>query len=291
MRTEAEMLDLIVETAIDDDRIRAVIMNGSRVNPNIRRDPFQDFDIVYFVTDVRSFKEDPEWIQRFGELMILQLPEDMQDPPPAIEGGFAYLMQFKDGNRIDLSIYPLEKVPERTRDSLTVVLVDKDELLGSLPPSSEKTYLPSPPTAKSFGDCCNEFWWVSPYVAKGLWRRQVIYAKSFLDCVLREELMKMLVWQIGIKSNFSVNPGKFGKYFSDFLEPELWQLLLATYAGSDYAETWDALMAMGELFRKSAISVAYEMGFTYPMEDDRRVSSYLAHVRKLPSDAAEIYSD
>ena len=37
MRTEAEMLDLIVETAIDDDRIRAVIMNGSRVNPNIRR--------------------------------------------------------------------------------------------------------------------------------------------------------------------------------------------------------------------------------------------------------------
>ncbi len=30
MRTEKEMLDLIINTAIEDERIRAVIMNGSR---------------------------------------------------------------------------------------------------------------------------------------------------------------------------------------------------------------------------------------------------------------------
>ena len=29
MRTEKEMLDLIINTAIEDERIRAVIMNGS----------------------------------------------------------------------------------------------------------------------------------------------------------------------------------------------------------------------------------------------------------------------
>ena len=49
MRSEQEILDLIVNTARDDERIRAVIMNGSRVNPNAPRDVFQDFDVVYLV--------------------------------------------------------------------------------------------------------------------------------------------------------------------------------------------------------------------------------------------------
>ncbi len=43
------MLDLIINTAKEDERIRAVIMNGSRVNPNVKRDCFQDYDIIYVV--------------------------------------------------------------------------------------------------------------------------------------------------------------------------------------------------------------------------------------------------
>ena len=38
MRNEQEMLELIVNTAKNDARIRAVIMNGSRVNPNAPSD-------------------------------------------------------------------------------------------------------------------------------------------------------------------------------------------------------------------------------------------------------------
>ena len=34
MRSEQEMLDLILSIARRDDRIRVVIMNGSRANPN-----------------------------------------------------------------------------------------------------------------------------------------------------------------------------------------------------------------------------------------------------------------
>ena len=38
MRNEQEMLELIVNTAKNDARIRAVIMNGSRANPNAPSD-------------------------------------------------------------------------------------------------------------------------------------------------------------------------------------------------------------------------------------------------------------
>lgn len=40
MRTEQEMLDLILNTAKEDERIRAVIMNGSRANKNVSKDCF-----------------------------------------------------------------------------------------------------------------------------------------------------------------------------------------------------------------------------------------------------------
>jgi aminoglycoside 6-adenylyltransferase len=283
------MLDLIIGTAQNDERIRAVMMNGSRANPNAPRDIFQDFDIVYFVTEVGSFKNDPNWIDRFGERMILQMPEAMQDPPPQDDGGFTYLIQFMDGNRIDLGLFPIARLAELESDSQTILLLDKDGLFQPFPPPSDQTQLPKPPTAKAFGDCCNEFWWVSPYVAKGLWREEITYAKAMLDEIIRPQLMKMLVWQMGIDTQFSRNPGKSGKYLKRYLEPELWAMLEKTYSDAGYENTWEALYIMGDLFRITAHQVAEHFGFEYPSGDDQRVSAHLRHVRNLPKNAAEIY--
>jgi aminoglycoside 6-adenylyltransferase len=289
MRSEREMLDLILNTARQDERIRAVIMNGSRANPGAAGDIFQDYDIVYIVSDVNSFKNDPDWIDCFGERMILQLPDDMDDPPPMGGDHYAYLMQFSDGNRIDLGIFPAAKLNELEKDSLSVLLLDKDGIIGSLPPADESGYLPKPPTAKQYADCCNEFWWVSPYVAKGLWREEITYAKVMLDQFVRDQLMKMLTWYIGVKTEFSINPGKFGKYYEKYLEPELWEMLLKTYADASYDSNWQALFAMGELFRKIALQVADHFGYEYPTGDDEKVSAHMRHVRSLPKDAKEIY--
>jgi aminoglycoside 6-adenylyltransferase len=289
MRSEQEMLALILTTAREDDRIRAVVMNGSRANPDAPRDFFQDFDIVYLVTDPAPFTRNLEWIKRFGEMMILQLPDDMQDPPPDPESDYGYLMQFADGNRIDLTIVPLERVGNLGKDSQSILLLDKDGIVPPFPPASDRDYLPKPPTAKAFDDCCNEFWWVSAYVAKGLWRREFTYARQMLDQYVREQLMKMLAWYAGMKTGFARSPGKYGKYLKDFLEPDLWDLLLKTYADAEYDHTWEALFAIGEIFRRVAIAVAGHFGFEYPDGDDQRVSAHLRHVRALPDDAPEMY--
>jgi aminoglycoside 6-adenylyltransferase len=289
MRSEQTILNLILETARQDARIRAVVMNGSRANPNAPRDPFQDFDIVYFVEDIAPFRRNFEWIRRFGELMILQTPEDMQDPPPAEDGAYGYLMQFMDGNRIDLGFSPLSRIAECVSDSQSIVLLDKDGIIPPLPPASDGDYLPKPPTAKAFADCCNEFWWVSPYVAKGLWRGEILYARYMLEHALRVELMKMVTWRIGQRTQFSANPGKYGKYVQRYLQPDEWALLLQSCPDGSSEQTWEALFAAGKLFRQLALQVAGQAGFDYAHEDDRRVSAHLAHVRSLPREAQEIY--
>jgi aminoglycoside 6-adenylyltransferase len=283
------MLALILDTAKADERIRAVIMNGSRANPNAPRDNFQDFDIVFLVDDPAAFRGDPAWFDRFGDRMILQFPEDMGDIAPDPHAAFSCLMQFMDGNRIDLWLYPLAEYKTKPRDSLSLLLLDKDGSLGLFEPAGERDYLPKPPTAKQFSDCCNEFWWVCPYAAKGLWRGEMTYARSMLDQAVREQLMKMLTWHIGIRTDYQANPGKFGKYFQKFLEPEWWQMLMETYADHRPESAWDALFRMGDLFRMAARDIADHYGFAYPEEDDRRVSRHLRHVQMLPRDAREMY--
>lgn len=289
MRSEEEMLTLITTIAEGDERIRAVMLNGSRVNPAAKRDIFQDYDIVYFVTELDAFIADATWPHRFGEIMIMQLPEAMIDPPPMNDGHFAYLMQFMDGNRIDLTLFPLALLANFRPESLSRMLLDKDGLFPNLPPAADSDYRPTPPTAKAFADCCNEFWWVATYVAKGLWRTELPYAKALLDGAMRDQLLKMLTWHVGVKTDFQQGPGKFGKALQRLLEPELWTLVEQTYADSDEASNWAALLTMCDLFRQTAVPLAAQFGLPYPHDDDQRVSAHLRHVRDLPKTATSMY--
>lgn len=288
MRTEQEMMDLILCVAGRDERVRAVALNGSRTNPNARRDLFQDYDVVYIVTELAPYLADPDWIDVFGERLIMQLPDTMSLIPGKQMTRFAYLMLFADGNRIDLTLVPLDEAEAYAReDKLTVILLDKDGRMPALPPPTDEDYRVRPPTAAMFNDCCNEFWWVAPYVAKGLWRRELPYALWHMENVIRPMLLQMLEWQAGIETGFSVSLGKCRKYLEQYLDPESWQALLATYSGAAYDPLWDALFAAGELFDRVGSFVGAHFGYDYPRQDGERVMAFLARVRTLPPGATQ----
>ncbi len=289
MRSEQEMFDLIINTAKNDERVRAVILNGSRANPNAPRDFFQDYDIVYVVRDVGSFTADHGWIKIFGALMILQMPNLMQLIPMPPGRNFTYLMQFADGNRIDLTLVPVDKVLGIERESQSILLLDKDGLIPPFMPASDADFIIRKPKGKVFQDCCNEFWWLCPYVAKGIWREELPYAMQMFNKYLRDELIRMTEWYIGVRTGFAVSAGKHGKYFGKYLEGEIWEMYLQTYADANYGHLWDALFAAGDLFRLLAINVADALGFQYPYDDDRCVSAHLEHVKELPRNAREMY--
>lgn len=290
MRTEKEMLDLIINTAKEDERIRAVIMNGSRVNPNVKKDCFQDYDIIYVVKDIQSFTCNHSWINRFGEIMIVQMPEEMSLVPADEDGKFPYLMQFMDGNRIDLMLVPVDLINKFIgQDSLSKLLLDKDNCIGEFPPASDKDYVIKNPTEKEFFDCCNEFWWCSTNVGKGLWREELSYAKGMLEGPVRDMLIVMIEWHIGMKTNFTVNTGKFGKHFEQYVEKDTWEQFRKTFSNAEYENIWESFFVMGDLFREVANEIANTYGYQYPQDDDDKVTSYLKHVKVLPKDSTSIY--
>lgn len=278
MRTEEEMYALILSVAKADDRVRAVGMNGSRVNPNAPQDQFQDYDIVYFVAEMDSFIEDPGWVDVFGERVMMQMPEAMAMFPPELGRCFSYLMLFSDGNRLDLMLSPMEKIDEwREEDRLATVLLDKDYRIPDLPPPSDQTFWVKRPSAAFFADCCNEFWWGTTYVAKGLWREEIIYAYDHLQ-LARKMFLKMIEWKVGIQTDFSVSIGKNAKYLPHYIDEELWNTLIASYPLCHEQEIWKALHLLMDAFEENALEVAEALHFRYPLEESKRVRQYIRKI-------------
>lgn len=288
MRSEEEMFEFILGLARQDERVRAVLLDGSRADPKARKDLWQDYDIVYIVTDVDSFKRKPDWIDVFGERMILQLPDDMGESTKKARTSYCYLMQFMDGTRIDLTLYPVDKLDAFEINSYCYPLLDKDGCLHEGPFRDPATYYPTPPTAKECADCCNEFWWCCPYVAKGLWRNEIVYAHHMLDEVVRGELVKMLTWYIGTKTNFLENPGKFGRRFQKLLPTEIWISLMETYASADLESIWNSLFKCCEIFRLAAPEVASYFNYPYQKKEDERVFNFLQKIRSIPNGTDDV---
>lgn len=289
MRTKEQMMNLILGIAANDERVRAVYMNGSRTNPNAPADLFQDYDIVYVVEETASFIAERTWPERFGDILFMQFPDEHPDYPSDKENSYGWLMIFTDGNRLDLTVMTIAHAKENVlEDSLCVILLDKDGILPEIPPSSDETHRVRKPTQAQFTAICNEFWWCLNNVAKGLWRNEPTYAQDMLNKVVRDQLLSMLSLKAGILTDYSVSVGKSGKYLPRWLSAEEWQAYLDTYSGTDITAMWEAVEMMCGLFARTARYVAEKSGFTYNAKEEAGCLSYLQKVRNLPAGSTEL---
>ena len=200
MRTDQEMLDLILQIAIKL-QVEAVALSGSRTNQKIQTDEFQDYDLVYVVDNLDNLTRDISWLDQFGKRIIEQ--------EVTLEHRRLYLMLFEDGNRIDLTLCPQEHMQAWVdSEAAYTVLIDEKGLFESYSPNP-KLYWTAPPSEEEFTASCNEFWWVSAYVVKGICRKQVIYVADHLYGICQQELLKVLAWQVARK--LTTNSTNFSK--------------------------------------------------------------------------------
>src|SRR4030095_5260278 len=189
---------------------------------------------------------------------------------------FSYLMLFKDGNRIDLTLFPKDKLETNFhRDSLTIVWLDKDSIFANIEKSSDKDYLIKRPSERAFLESCNEFWWTTTNVAKGISRNEITYAKEMLETAVRPMFMKIVEWYIGANTNFLVSFGKGGKFMSKHLPGELYSKILLTYSDHQAENNWKSLDGMTDLFGQLAKAVAGKLNFVYYLEEEQNTISYL----------------
>lgn len=292
MRTEKEMIELILKVAEKDERIRAVYLNGSRANPNIAKDIFQDYDIVYVVDETLAFINDKNWIDIFGERLYMQLPDELDNELGLnvnLEQCYGYLIQLADGSRLDLRLMNLDYAKKQIiNDKLVIILRDKDNLLPSISSSTDMDYWVKRPTEIQFRACCNEFWWCLNNVAKGMWREEILYVMDILDSTIRVELKNMLIWYVGIQTDFGVSVGKSGKFLDKYLPKELWERFLKTYTMAKIDSMWEGIFIMCSLFDEIANIISKELKFSYDKAEAKNSLMFLRNAQRLDKYATDV---
>ena len=264
MRTEAEMLDVILKTA-ETLQVEAVAMSGSRTNPKTLKDEFQDYDVVYVVENLDELITDLSWLDQFGKRIIEQ--------EVVLDHRRLYLMLFEDGNRIDLTLCPKEYIKEWVdSEAGFIVLEDPEHLFGPYSQNLER-YWTIPATETDFEKSCNEFWWVSAYVVKGICRNQLTYAIDHLYGICQQELLKILAWRVA-GDRGAVDIGKNYKYLFNYLPAEKEKEFSNMLDFSSLDKITQSLFITMKFFHQEAQFLAQKMGFAYDKEVAEKMMRY-----------------
>jgi len=270
-RSEAQMLRLISQTA-ETLQVEAVAMSGSRTDTKAPKDEFQDYDVVYVVDDLDNLTSDLFWLDQFGTRIIEQ--------HNVLGNRHLYLTLFEDGNRIDLTLCPKNHIQEWVDSEADyTVLKDEKGLFVPYSPNPQR-YWTSPASAIDFEKACNEFWWVSAYVVKGICRKQVIYATDHLYEICQQELLKVLAWQVASDLG-TVDIGKNYKYLFQYLPTEKEKEFSALLDFSSVEKLTQSLFATIQLFHQEAQILAQKMRFYYDKDVAEKMMRYAEE--KLPN--------
>ena len=264
MRTETEMLDVILKTA-ETLQVKAVAMSGSRTNQNAPKDEFQDYDVVYIVDDLDNLTSDLSWLNQFGKRIIEQ--------EVALDHRRLFLMLFEDGNRIDLTLCPKEHIQEWVDSEAGFTVLEDPEHLFEPYSQNLERYWTSPATETNFVKSCNEFWWVSAYVVKGICRNQIIYAIDHLYGICQQEFLKILAWQVA-SARGKVDIGKNYKYLCQYLPAEKEKKFSNLLDFSSIEKLSQSLLATMQLFHREAQKLAQKLGFDYDKEVAEKMIEY-----------------
>ena len=264
MRTETEMLDVILQTA-KTLQVEAVAMSGSRTDTKAPKDEFQDYDVVYIVESLDGLLADLTWLDQFGKRIIEQYN--------VLDHRRLYLLLFEDGNRIDLTLCPKEYIQEWVDSEADYTVLKDEKGLFESYTTSPQRYWTNPASEIEFEKTCNEFWWVSAYVVKGICRKQLLYATDHLYGICHQELLKILAWQVA-SDRGKVDIGKNYKYLFNYLPAEKERQFSNLLDFSSLDKITQSLFATMELFHQETQFLAHKMGFDYDKEVAEKMMRY-----------------
>ncbi len=285
--SETDVLGRLLAWAQPEPAVRAVLMTSSRARPAGPVDVLSDYDLILVVTDAERFRQEEAWQQAYGQPLARWGDQSTEAGLPTSFCGVVYT----DYVKIDYTVWPLALMDRFTQtgvlpaelDAGYRVLLDKDARATGWPAPTLRAYVPARPTAADYQALVEEFGWAATYLAKSLWRDELVFAHWCLDNELRAGVLRRLLeWRLELDHAWSLRPGVQGRRLKQQLPPDLWADLQATFPGPALEDHWAALSATTTLFRRVASEVGAALGYTYSAEIDARMTAFLAAVRTLP---------
>lgn len=247
---EDKNIEMLMEFFNEMSDIRIVVMGGSRVNSTISPDKFQDYDVVFFTDNIQKYRDNPSFLSRFGEILLVTEPDavgqlgELSFPE---QDGYIFLVQYTNGVRIDMQFQALERLESYLQtEPLTKILGDKDGLVKREIVPSDKAYWIAVPTRENFDGTVKEFWWQMNNTLKAILREEFLLAQFYLD-LTRNELLQLMTWRVAFEFGFDRNYGKKFNQVLALLPVADQQVILSSYDTSSKEKVIDSLIGLKKL--------------------------------------------
>jgi len=284
-----DIIPTLIQWATMRSPIRAMLLTSTRAVPNAPIDALSDYDVILIVQDIHPFVADRTWLNDFGDVLVAYWDPIHPDPVFGTDR-CGNVTQYADGLKIDFNLWPVAlfqqiiaaPVLPAELDAGYRVLLDNDHLTDALRSPTFTAYVPKPPSLTTYQTLISDFLSDAPYVAKCLWRDELLPAKWCLDYDMKHICLRQLLeWRMEIDHDWSVTAGSLGKGLKSRLPPDIWAKVEQTYVGASVADNWDALAHTMALFRQVAVEVGEHLGYAYPHDLHQRVSAYVDHIKQL----------
>ena len=275
MVPQTGLLEQIVNYGKGDARISAVVLIGSHARAEVPADVFSDLDVVLVVDEPEPFLFTNSWLEQIGTLRLSFVE-------PTIGGDLERRVVFDDAMDVDFLILSRATVHAALSggeaNALLCrgyrVLLDKTgydwPLLEPVP--TDRYEIPS---ADTFGNLVQDFWFHAMWSTKKWLRGQLWVAKYCIDAYMKTKLL----WMIEQYEHAVHGPeydtwfgGRFLDRWAD--EPVISGL---TQSFATYSETAlpSALFATMDLFRTLARHVSEAYQLPYPVATDTYSSGWV----------------
>jgi aminoglycoside 6-adenylyltransferase len=281
----------IIQWAEARAEIRAVLLTSTRAVSGARVDALSDYDVILIVQSIQPFVEDRTWIHDFGDVLVVYWDPIYPERTFGIEM-IANVTQYADGLKIDFTLQPVrlfEKIVAAPTlpaelDAGYRVLLDKDQLTTSMLPPTGSSYIPKQPSRETYLTLINDFFSEVPYVAKCLWRDELLPAKWCLDYDMKHTYLRQLLeWRAEIDHNWSVPIGSLGKGLKKYLPTDIWTQFEETFVGARLEDNWEALAKIMTFLRHVAVEVGERLEYEYPDDVHQRVIAYVERIKQMKS--------
>lgn len=237
----------VVGWATDDPNIRLVVVTGSFARGS--HDELSDLDIELYVRDPTLFLDETAWYERFGEVLVTEALENPDLHPTR-------LVYYVDA-KIDFMIASTAALAEGiSYDGPFLVGLDKDGRAGRLEP----TVGVAAPSSDEFRISIEWFYAAALQYAKAAVREDPWPMKT-RDVDLKEQLLRMIEWDYGVRTGWAARPPHNGSRIADWAEHDVSGALAACWAGLSVPASVEALRRSIDLFNEVSARVAAALGF------------------------------
>lgn len=284
MRTEQEIIKIIIDVAEADENIRAVI----RTDLVPVREYLYSYNFCFLVNEIEKYESDGIFEKTFGERILLFRGD--RNYPEMFPNTKAHLMVLREGTTLavhamDVKTFFSRYNGEDARENVWIgdtyqKLMDKDGILPLIDRLEERqTLFRESPTEERFLGECHEFWWVVKTFTEYTLREELLSAMFYLNNAVRDVLNQMIRWYLFLREGKPVDLGILDSNMESLLEKDLFCLYKQTYPTADHDSIRKAYDAVTDLWHIVGSRVAEYCGYEYPQQEEEDMREFIRQIK------------